>query len=243
MKNVTVFLLCLLFQAHAHAVNLLGTEFSAPTIVGKSNVYNPMVGDILYDSSDSTFYGRAHDNANNIDVWTALSATSSSSNPVGTVITFAASTCPTGYLPADGKSYSRTGVYATLYGIIATAHGDGTAGGSGEAGCPGAGCFNAPDYRGRFLRGVTGSASTDPDAGSRAAMNTGGNTGNNIGSVQADELKSHNHRMMKSFNSLGSDTITSGYGNNATSIYNFTDNTGGTETRPKNAYVNFCVKY
>lgn len=34
--------------------------FAAPTIIGKSNVYDATPGDIIYDQTDSTFYGRDH---------------------------------------------------------------------------------------------------------------------------------------------------------------------------------------
>ena len=43
-----------------------------------------------------------------------------------------------------------------------------------------------PDLRGRFLRGMDKSSGNDPNAGSR----TGGNV---LGSIQADEFKSHDH--------------------------------------------------
>jgi hypothetical protein len=46
--------------------------FIAPTIAGKGNVYSPATGEILYDSSDSTFYGRTHGGA-----WTALGSSTS----------------------------------------------------------------------------------------------------------------------------------------------------------------------
>ncbi|MEX2315756.1 MAG: phage tail protein [Pirellulales bacterium] len=46
--------------------------------------------------------------------------------------------------------------------------------------------FNIPDYRGRFLRGVTRETDRDPDARDRTEMNTEGNEGNLIGSLQGD---------------------------------------------------------
>jgi hypothetical protein len=44
--------------------------------------------------------------------------------------------------------------------------------------------FNIPDYRGVFLRGVDGGTTRDPDSASRVAMNSGGNTGANVGTIQ-----------------------------------------------------------
>ena len=50
-----------------------------------------------------------------------------------------------------------------------------------------------PDLRGRFLRGTddmgTGAASIDPDRTTRTALKTNGNTGNRIGSAQANATK------------------------------------------------------
>jgi microcystin-dependent protein len=51
--------------------------------------------------------------------------------------------------------------------------------------CGGTGTsFCLPDYRGRFLRGVDGGAKRDPDAGARAPMAAGGNSGDSPGSIQ-----------------------------------------------------------
>lgn len=44
--------------------------------------------------------------------------------------------------------------------------------------------FYLPDYRGRFLRGVDGTANRDPDHDNRAVMHDGGNKGNAVGSIQ-----------------------------------------------------------
>lgn len=49
--------------------------------------------------------------------------------------------------------------------------------------------FNLPDFRGMFLRGVGGSSANDPDKTLRNAMNTGGNIGNNVGSIQGNATK------------------------------------------------------
>jgi microcystin-dependent protein len=82
----------------------------------------------------------------------------------------------------EGQAISRT-KYAALFSIIGTAFGSGD----------GASTFNLPDLRGRFLRGVDGTAGRDPDKTTRTAAATGGNTGNNVGSVQGSGYKSHSH--------------------------------------------------
>ena len=98
--------------------------------------------------------------------------------PVGTVLTYAASTAPSGYLVCNGAAVSRQ-TYWSLFQIIGITHGQGD----------GSTTFNIPDYRGRILRMVDGAAGRDPDSATRTAMATGGVTGNNIGSVQADAVK------------------------------------------------------
>jgi len=123
--------------------------------------------------------------------------------------------------------------YAGLYGVIGTWHGQGD----------GSTTFNVPDYRGRFLRGVDGSAGNDPDVSSRVAMATGGNTGNKVGTVQADQLAAHQHTFPITNNTAGAQN-TSAAGNKAPpGDGNLgTGTSGGSETRPKNASVNYVIK-
>lgn len=101
--------------------------------------------------------------------------------PAGVIFPYGGATAPAGWLLCDGTSYLRAD-YPALFTAISTAFGtaDGTH-------------FNVPDFRGRFLRGVDGGQARDPDRASRTAMATGGATGDNIGSVQAEAFKSHNH--------------------------------------------------
>lgn len=95
--------------------------------------------------------------------------------PTGTVFTYAGTTAPNGWLLCDGTLVSRT-LYAALFGVISTSNGSGD----------GSTTFALPDYRGRFLRGVDGTASRDPDKAGRTAASSGGNTGNAVGSVQGN---------------------------------------------------------
>ncbi|TRU81408.1 MAG: tail fiber protein [Microcystis novacekii Mn_MB_F_20050700_S1] len=102
--------------------------------------------------------------------------------------------------------------------------------------------FNVPDLRGMFLRGVDGGAGKDPDAKSRVALVNGGNTGDNVGSYQQDEFKTHNHKIMlwpRSFR--GADGDDKPYDNQG-SVDGSTSDSGGNETRPKNIYVNYIIK-
>jgi hypothetical protein len=66
------------FLIHGNAFAGVGAGFEAPIIDGKSNVYNPVAGEIIYDQSDSTFYGRNHSNN-----WQALGGSSALQTPGG----------------------------------------------------------------------------------------------------------------------------------------------------------------
>jgi len=100
--------------------------------------------------------------------------------PTGCVLPYAGTTAPEGWLLCDGSAVSRT-TYAALYAVLLSAHGNGD----------GLDTFHIPDLRGRFVRGVDGTANRDPDRGSRIAANSGGNIGNNVGSVQDDAMQGH----------------------------------------------------
>lgn len=171
--------------------------------------------------------------------------------PVGAVTAFAGVTAPTGWLMCDGSAVSRT-TYATLFAVIGNAWGNGD----------GVTTFNIPDLRGRFLRGTDSGTGRDPDAATRTASNPGGNTGSNVGTLQGEELKAHNHSITDpghNHHSVNSDVVrntggygtgigTGGLGPNTINVNTNTtgitvNNSTGTETRPINASVNFIIKY
>jgi microcystin-dependent protein len=172
---------------------------------------------------------------------------------VGSVILSAVATAPPGFLPCDGTAYSRT-QYAALFAAIGITHGQGN----------GSTTFNVPDYRARFIRGTdnmggpAGAAGRDPDVGSRTAMNTGGNVANAVGSVQTSIFTSHNHTIWGNnagnvsagnrFIMIASPVDPIGTDGIASATFAMRDignvqNTGGSETRPINAYGNFYIRY
>ncbi len=165
--------------------------------------------------------------------------------PAGSMIAYGGTTPPSGWLLCNGAAVSRS-TYAELFGTIGTSFGAGD----------GSTTFNVPDFRGRFLRGLDGTAGVDPDKTTRTAMNAGGNTGNSMGSIQADDLKSHRHRLVSQTGMNNTNVLHLGYaihgsqGANGTAFFTDTnntgqlmENTGGTESRPANASVNFIIKY
>src|SRR5207248_7575287 len=92
--------------------------------------------------------------------------------PAGTVVAFAGDNLPSGWLWCDGTEYE-----VTKFPALAAAIGHGH--GSSDL----LSRFKVPDYRGRFLRGTDHGTGRDPDAAKRVAMATGGNRGDNVGTV------------------------------------------------------------
>jgi len=133
--------------------------------------------------------------------------------PAGAVQSFAMNTAPTGWLDCDGSAVSRT-TYSTLYTAIGTTFGAGD----------GSTTFNVPDLRGEFIRGWDDGRGVD--------------SGRTFGSAQADELKSHRHSI--AFAGNGWDAYTGL--NQGTGVTDYTDYTGGDETRPRNIALLYCIK-
>lgn len=153
--------------------------------------------------------------------------------PAGFIMAFAGDTTkiPSGWLLCDGRAISRS-QYADLYNAIQDNWGRGDL----------TSTFNLPDLRGQFLRGVTGASANDPDAATRLGFN-GGNIGNNVGSIQTDAFANHRHPITNGgFVGPASSYVGGGYAPNV-GPGAFTETVGGNETRPKNAYVNFLIKY
>lgn len=123
----------------------------------------------------------------------------------------------TDWVYCNGQSLDTTN-YADLFAVIGYAFG-----GSGAS-------FNVPDLRGKFIRGWDNGAGNDPDAASRTDRGDG-TTGDNIGTQQADQFKSHNHTF-----STGNNDNVGSIPDGAIDITSSgsTNSSGGLETRPKN---------
>ena len=152
----------------------------------------------------------------------------------GEVRTFAMNACPGGWLPTDGASLNVTS-YANLYAAIGTTFGSGT------------GTFKVPDLRGYFIRGF--------------GVNGNGTASGAFGALVADSINQHSHGItdpghthtVPMYNtgqgtSGGGATLypgSSGYstGSSTTGITtNLTGTNIGTETRPKNMALLYCIK-
>lgn len=151
-----------------------------------------------------------------------------SSTPAGTVIQFAGSSAPTGYLNANGNAVSRT-TYAALFAAIGTTYGTGD----------GSTTFNLPDLRGEFVRGLDDGRGVD--------------SGRALGSAQADEIEAHNHRALgetggpilgfgyQTATFMGAQMTGAAYTDSYGGLKHIED-TGGTETRPRNIALLYCIK-
>ncbi|MCT4654348.1 MAG: phage tail protein [Cohaesibacter sp.] len=140
---------------------------------------------------------------------------------IGSIIVSTANSAPAGTLECNGAAVSRT-LYPELFAVVGTVFGAGD----------GSTTFNIPDLRGEFLRGWDNGRGVDA---ARA-----------FASQQADEFKAH-------FHEHSSERITAGNGSgimvggdaaNAAQGYPIaTTSVGGSETRPRNVALMFCIKY
>lgn len=166
---------------------------------------------------------------------------------VGVIVAFAGATnsipVERGWLLCDGRELRRER-YPELFGMIGTAWG-------GNESSP---TFRIPDLRGRFLRGVAHDAppEREEDRDLRTASAEGGNAGNAVGSLQQDSVKLHTHSIAGVAQATGpGGPDTPQYiefqgrkipNPSAPELYKDVMETGETEGRPKNAYVNWIIK-
>ena len=206
-----------------------------PSTTGQTRLY----------STDSKLYFHGKDGSA-----TEIGAGGGGANPTSTILPLAVVAVPSGYLYCDGSAVSRT-TYATLYASIGVAYGYGD----------NATTFNVPDFRGYFLRGQDDGSGHDTDDTGRTALNTGGNTADNIGSFQDDGTAVNNlstgvtdpghvHSLYQAL--FGGSTPTAPLAGTYQSTPGTTSSTTGisvslsssdNETRPKNVYVRYYIKY
>lgn len=170
--------------------------------------------------------------------------------PVGAIQPWAGGTSlPASYLLCDGSTVNRAD-YPDLFARLGTRWGSGN----------GSTTFHLPDFRGLFMRGRDIGIGRDTGAGSRTALHSGGAASDNVGSFQDNAFEAHTHgvtdpgHVHTSVNGH-TRTIQQG-GGTATSLVDGTPpantannttgislaNAGGSETRPKNASVDFIIK-
>ncbi len=148
--------------------------------------------------------------------------------PVGGSILWDGDDPPEGFLERDGAEISRT-IYAGLFAVR------GVRDGAGD----GVDTFNLADNRGDFLRIWDHGAGNDPDAATRTDRGDG-STGDVNSSKQLDEIKSHSHPGYQQTGTYQTDNTGGHYASRGAAG---TGTTGGSESRPRNAYIMLCIKY
>lgn len=157
----------------------------------------------------------------NTDTWNGWSVINGDN--VGEVATFARATPPAGWLRCNGAAVSRV-TYSRLFAAIGTTFGAGD----------GSTTFNLPEMRGEFARGWDNGRGADP--------------GRVFGSAQVHSFENHDHVLVDVAAGAGSDfgvdfpspvTGTAGaIGNDNIAVAG-----GGTETRPRNIALLYCIKF
>jgi len=181
--------------------------------------------------------------------------------PIGTILGWAGTggaTLPVGYILCDGAAYSIK-TYPALYTVIQQTHGNGTLNNNGSASGISGTAFNAPDMRGRFIRGADnmsgpsgGRGLDDVATNGRFAANAGGSA-SGVGSKEADQFQSHWHNMYAaieldgsnsgSISVIGTPTTDASYqGRDLTSDPSYGTVQVGSETRPVNIACVFIIK-
>lgn len=175
---------------------------------------NPTINDASLTGNVTAPTQSPSDNSTKVAT-TAYVDTATAAVPAGAVMAFAMNSAPTNWLACDGAAVSRT-TYATLFTAISTVYGTGD----------GITTFNLPDLRGYFVRG--------------AGTNGDGTASGTFGAKQADDFESHTHSQYTN-SGAGSGPIVGGGAFGALNAT--TGATGGTETRPANIAMLYCIKY
>ena len=164
------------------------------TFIDSLNASNPTSTDIVSQADDHLRLIKSTIKATfpNIDAAVtatpaALNAATSFDLPAASIIAFAGSSAPSGFLICDGSAVSRT-TYATLFGVISTTYGVGDSSST----------FNLPDLRERVIAGKATSASLLTSGVSGITSTTLGNAGGvqSVALTSAQSgLPAHNHTL------------------------------------------------
>lgn len=168
------------------------------------------------------------DNTKMITPATLSVAQAAAANPVGTIISYAGETAPSGYLVCNGDLLADSALqtiqgvaadFRPLRNVLGTAY---SANNSDVV---------LPDLRGEFLRGWS-------------AGKIGVDSGRVFGSNQAAEVQGHSHNFPAGPADVELTGSTYGGGNRVGETGIGTTNAfGGSETRPRNVAILYCIKY
>ena len=143
---------------------------------------------------------------------------SASALPIGAMVAFPVNKIAPGFLEINGSVQS-IAAYPDLATFLGTAF---------NKGDEGTGNFRLPESRGEFLRGW------DHGRGIDAART--------IGSYQAGQIESHYHTYNVTSVTAGSGGVSTATPTDTAGSVKFTNASGGSETRPRNLAVMWCLK-
>lgn len=185
------------------------------TSAQRTGILNPATGLLVYqtDGASGFYYYTG-------SAWTNLTAGGTGGVPSGTIMAFAGSTAPDGWLLCTGGAVSRSS-YASLFSVIGTTYGVGD----------GSTTFNLPDLRGRTIFGLDNmggtAASRLTTTGGLSANNTLGATGGTqTKTLDENNIPSHTHSFTGSSATTSTDAHTHTY-QDAYFAENFSGGTGG----------------
>lgn len=149
--------------------------------------------------------------------------------PVGSILMFPSLTIPNGWFECNGDEKSRT-LYGELYNVLGYTYGTGVGGN-----------FKLPDLRGVFVRGLDHGKLID--------------SGRTLGQFQDDLIKTHKHvstqnlplvynngTTVQQWQNTGTPTAWAGTVN-SDDLLQGNNIGGGSETRPKNYALVYCIKW
>jgi hypothetical protein len=209
-------------HVNAHFIGLWNGSYL--TSGAKSITINAFAGDLIIDL-DGGPGGASVVLAPNVlakiykiaaGTWGLYRVTDKTATPPGAVMPFAAATPAYGWLACNGAAISRT-AYAQLFATIGTTFGVGD----------GATTFNVPDLRGEFIRGFDDGRGIDV---ARA-----------FGSAQSEMVGPHVHTV-QTVDVPGAGTGEFGVDGASATGFDTLSN-GGTENRPRNIALLYCIKY
>jgi len=165
----------------------------------------------------------------------------------GAVMHYAGSAAPTGWMKANGAAISRT-AYALLFSVIGETYGKGD----------GFNTFNLPDLRGEFIRGLDDGRGVDPSRGLGSAQASQNLAHSHGGRTSSGGSHSHDYVDGRPMHPPGNPGLSNGnvfkgiwenselrttQSAGAHSHSLTTDESGGTEARPRNIALLACIKF
>jgi microcystin-dependent protein len=139
--------------------------------------------------------------------------------PTGTILPYAVSSAPSGYLLCDGTAISRT-TYSSLFSIIGTTFGSGD----------GTTTFNVPDMRGKMPFGASPSYSFASTSGSASATLSIANMPSHTHTGTTDAGGVHNHSITDPGHTHTQTTINDDFNNSGENPPGFTADSAGSRT-------------